>query len=939
MRRRALPEGRDEDGKTSEGPAREDPGGPAKQEGERRDNVSIESNMTRRGFLRGSLGLAAAGMAAGGLATASAAFAHAEDGAQDGEVVRKGHCAGCFYAKCTQLYHVKDGVLTYVEGDPDGLYNKGKCCVRGASTPMRVYNPYRVKTPLKRTNPEKGLDVDPGWVEITWDEAMDEIAERLIAIRKDNPNKLMYLPGFPSWHNPIVGAGWPFATVFGTANVKSATGSLCSVHVAAAHVHGEFVQTSEMNYAKYVLLVGATLSPNHGVADAGTDFVIDQIEKGTRLVCVDPRCGIEASLGEWVPIKPATDLAFLEAVTHSILFEVGRFDEWFVKNRTNAPYLMNPEGDDYVRDAATGKPLVWDVAAGAAKTFDDPSVGDLDYALEGTFTVDGAEVQPAFQYLLDAVRDYTPEWAEEITTVPAGTIRQIARDLVDYAQIGSTVEINGHTLPLRPAHVNLSRGCTCHRDGQAAFWMGMVINELLGAVAVPGGNTVLNYNGHCLQPDEDGIVISEATGLSSRSPYYAWQYPPQALDYPELIPYSYCPANRYIWTLLDPEKYHMGYMPEMFISFGSSLFSKGGDPEVIAEALAKIPFMVHYTYAEDEMAMMSDIILPDRTNVEQNVFFENAAYRPGNGELGRCYVGHTQIIEPVYGQMHPDDFFLQLADKVGFLRGNGMNCLEFAMNKRWGLDAAHELDTTRSYTIDEMQERRMKNAFGDEASWDVLAETGYYKVELEEQDQYNYSAFPGKQTRHPLYNIAVVKAKKQLQEGLAAAGIDYPLGQEFMDDIEFYYQGFPQWKPTPVMDVGEGFDLNGVVFKIPQFLFDVSGCVQNPLLVETAYSDDMLGKILLNPATAERKGLADGDMVYVQSQYGTEIGPYPVKVTELVHPDAMGVAGGNARYSANLDPLVERHVKYNKLMSTAYEAVDVVSGGLEVSPAVRLVKA
>lgn len=898
-----------------------------------------KNSVSRRSFFKGSMALAAAGLAAGGLAEAAPIFAYAESNESSGEVVRKGHCAGCFYAKCTQLYHVKDGVLTYVEGDPDGLYNKGKCCVRGAAAPMRVYNPYRIKTPMKRTNPEKGLEVDPGWVEISWDEALDEIAERLIAVRQDNPAKLIYLPGFPSWHFPIVGAGWPFATVFGTPNVKSATGSLCSVHLAAAHVHGEFVQTSEMNYAKYVLCVGATVGPNHGVADAGTDFIIDKIENGTRMVVVDPRCGIEASLGEWVPIKPATDLAFLEAVTHSILFEVGKYDEWFVKNRTTGPYLMAPSGDDYMRDSATNKPLVWDSAANGAKTFDDPTIGDLDFALEGTYEVQGQAVQPAFQYLLDTVREYTPEWAEEITTVPASTIRQIAADLVENAQIGATVEINGQTLPLRPAHVNPSRGCTCHRDGQAAFWMAMVINELLGAIAVPGGNTVINYNGHCLQPDEDGVVISEAIAKNSRSPYYEWRYPFDALDVPELIPYSYCPGNRYIWTLLDPEKYHVDYMPDMFIGFGCSLFSKGGDPAVIEEALKKIPFMVHYTYAEDEMAMLSDIVLPDLTNVEADVFYENSAYRPGNGNVGRSYVGHKRIIEPLYGQPNPDDFFLQLADKVGFLTGNGMNCLEFAMNKRWQMKPEYEFDTSRAYTINEMQELRMKNVFGPDASWDKLAETGYYEVMLPENEQYNYSMFPGKTTRHPLYNIAVVKGLKQLKAGLAEAGIEYPLGQEFMDDYEFYAKGFPSWKPTPVMTAGDDFDLNGVVFKIPQFLFDVAGCVQNPMLVETALTDSLQGKILINPVTAERKGLADGDMVYVQSQYGTEIGPYPVKTTNLVHPDAMAVAGGNARYSANLDPLVKQHVKYNKLMSTAYEAVDVLSGGLEVSPAVKLIKA
>jgi len=163
----------------------------------------------------------------------------------------------------------------------------------------------------------------------------------------------------------------------------------------------------------------------------------------------------------------------------------------------------------------------------------------------------------------------------------------------------------------------------------------------------------------------------------------------------------------------------------------------------------------------------------------------------------------------------------------------------------------------------------MKNVFGPDASWDKLAETGYYEVMLPENEQYNYSMFPGKTTRHPLYNIAVVKGLKQLKAGLAEAGIEYPLGQEFMDDYEFYAKGFPSWKPPPVMTAGDDFDLNGVVFKIPQFLFDVAGCVQNPMLVETALTDSLQGKILINPVTAERKGLADWDMVYVQSQYGT----------------------------------------------------------------------
>ena len=58
------------------------------------------------------------------------------------------------------------------------------------------------------------------------------------------------------------------------------------------------------------------------------------------------------------PIRPGTDCAFLLAMLHSVLYEIGIFDVWFVKNRTNAPYLIGPDGY-YVRDKTTGKPLLW----------------------------------------------------------------------------------------------------------------------------------------------------------------------------------------------------------------------------------------------------------------------------------------------------------------------------------------------------------------------------------------------------------------------------------------------------------------------------------------------------------------------------------------------------------------------------------------------------
>src|SRR5450759_615477 len=69
-------------------------------------------------------------------------------------------------AWCTLRVKVCDGVAVNIEGDPTNPVSQGKLCSRGQASIYNLYNPYRVKAPMKRTNPKKGLDQDPGWVEI-----------------------------------------------------------------------------------------------------------------------------------------------------------------------------------------------------------------------------------------------------------------------------------------------------------------------------------------------------------------------------------------------------------------------------------------------------------------------------------------------------------------------------------------------------------------------------------------------------------------------------------------------------------------------------------------------------------------------------------------------------------------------------------------------------
>lgn len=103
-----------------------------------------------------------------------------------------------------------------------------------------------------------------------------------------------------------------------------------------------------------------------------------------------------------------------------------------------------------MRDKETKRCLVWDVSEGRAVPHDSKNIPSyeaartIDYALEGEYEVSGIQCRPAFQLIKDHLKQYTPEMASEISTVPAEKIRKITREFAQEARIGSTVILDGH---------------------------------------------------------------------------------------------------------------------------------------------------------------------------------------------------------------------------------------------------------------------------------------------------------------------------------------------------------------------------------------------------------------------------------------------------------------------------------------------------------------
>ena len=96
---------------------------------------------------------------------------------------------------------------------------------------------------------------------------------------------------------------------------------------------------------------------------------------------------------------------------------------------------------------------------------------------------------------------------------------------------------------------------------------------------------------------------------------------------------------------------------------------------------------------------------------------------------------------------------------------------------------------------------------------------------------------------------------------------------------------------------------------------------------------------MLNAETAAAKSLKEGDMVYVENQLGVKTGPAPIKTTQILHPQALGIVAGHNRRGFGINPVAETGLSWNRLVRQDWKAIDPFTGVLEISPLVRIIKA
>lgn len=341
------------------------------------------------------------------------------------------NCGG----RCLLVAHIENGRVIKLETD-DRREDPVEAprlvaCARGRAYLQRQYHPDRLLFPLKRVGPRGGGK----FKRISWEEAVALLAGEITRVRREYGSEAILVPYGTGSYSQINGS-WTARRVLnlsgGSLNVTNSY-SWGAINVATPLMYGTLEtgnQRQDWLNSRYILMWG--WNPAEMRDGTNTDYLLRLArEKGTRIVCIDPRMSLSAAslADEWIPIRPGTDTAMMTAMVY-VMMKEKLLDLDFIHRHCMGfdPETMPPEAKD-------------------AESFLEYVMGTRDKIPK------------------------TPEWAEEICAVPRETIQRIARE---YATITPSVLYQGYGMQRRAYGEQVVRaGCT--------------LAAITGNIGLPGG--------------------------------------------------------------------------------------------------------------------------------------------------------------------------------------------------------------------------------------------------------------------------------------------------------------------------------------------------------------------------------------------------------------------------------------------------------------------
>ena len=313
-------------------------------------------------------------------------------------------------------------------------------CHKGVISGKLPYVPERVLYPLKRV----GKRGDGEFERISWDQALDEIAEKLLAIREQYGPRSVLVQGFPCGL-PGAPLSMPMqfrfqmatdASLFDLEGVDEAVLKMPAMYWGNGMV--VFDQDTTLLYnADYILIWGG--NPIGFSRSAYTSrAIMTKIDEGVKAVNIGMLFDSSAAkASQFVQVKPATDGALALSMVHEII-ENEWYDTSFLLNHTVAPFLVRQDNGRFLRgrdivEGSSSENYVA-VAKGTTETLIiAPNELETEQAeLSAEITINGISCKTAFLMLKEHCISYTPEWQEQHTGVSPEVVKQIVKEYVSH---------------------------------------------------------------------------------------------------------------------------------------------------------------------------------------------------------------------------------------------------------------------------------------------------------------------------------------------------------------------------------------------------------------------------------------------------------------------------------------------------------------------------
>lgn len=743
----------------------------------------MKVEVLRRRFLQGSVALSiAGGYAMSPTEILASAKAKAKEAGHTGSKKVATLCEMCVN-KCAAYAIVEDGVVTKLDPNPYFPKSRNMLCARGNAGVAALYDQDRLKYPMIRDG-EKGSGK---FKRVTWDEAYKYIGDKLAKIldeEEDNRSTVAFSAGEGMAEHTFKN----FYTGFGSAHFLNHA-SLClatAVSGYALTIGG--YGGADLNNADYVIMAGANRAEAIVTPDT-MDFFKRTKGRGAKLVTVDPRFSHTAAKSDkYLGIKPGTDLAFVLALTYVAIKEE-IYNKKFVEEKFN--------------------------------NFEEYK-----------------------EHILG--NEYTPEWAEKITGIPAREIYQVARDFMANAPRaiyyqGRRTTWSKHDFQQRRAQAIFSA-----LGGGIDIKGGIVFGKKLPLIGhdVPG--PIYDQAGERVEKGEAAVVGGSGSWVGLRNMVLEGR-----TEYP-------------IRALFNYKHNPMTNMP---------------NSKKTEEFLKKLDLVVTIDTMPSDTVMLSDVVLPECTYLERTDPVKSY------GGVEPAIVQRNQAVNPLFESKPIIDIMRGLTEKISkqlweVTKRHDSEVQDVIAED--GEEAAYEeFDLTLAFH--ESQEELNHHAVHDyPGAADILHEKGVFYPDMDKYfkkinvNEYEY--YPEHKKAYSVRNgkFATPSGKVECKiDSLAKKGIDV----------------MPVWKDEYFKHIPEG-KFNFITGRHAQFT--QSGTANNKLLLDmipTNYA-------WINRRVAEKRGIAFGDMIEVSSSVGkVTLRAYP---TEKIGKDTLFFVHGFGNNSQEL---------------------------------------